>query len=71
MTLSWRAIEMHHATIWLELAERRRALADGITDPSERRASLAIVADDEAQVRDAVPSGGSLWFSTACSARVW
>jgi len=62
---------MHNTATWFELAERRRSLADGMTDAAERRASLAIAADDEAQARDAVPPAGSLWFSTAYPARVW
>jgi len=33
--------------MWWELAERTRSLADGMIDPAERRATLAIVADYE------------------------
>lgn len=62
---------MHSAATWLELAARTRSLADGMSDLSERRAALAIVADYEAQARDAGPSAGSAWFSAASSSRIW
>jgi hypothetical protein len=57
--------------MWLELAERTRLLADGMSDPVERRATLAIVADYETQAREAQYSAGSVSFSGAGSSRMW
>ena len=62
---------MHSAAIWLELAERTRSRADGMSDPAERRAALAIVADYEAQARDLGTSAGSAWSSAGSPSLVW
>ncbi len=62
---------MHSAAIWLELAERARSRADGMGDPAERRATLAIVAEYEAQARDVGLSAAFPWFSAASPSRIW
>ena len=62
---------MHSAAMWWELAERTRSLADGMSDPAERRATLAVVADYETQARDAESSAGSVSFTAACPSRTW
>jgi hypothetical protein len=62
---------MHSAAIWLELAERTRSRADGMRDPAERRATLAIVADYEAQARDVGPNVATPWVSPASPCRIW
>jgi hypothetical protein len=62
---------MHGAAIWLELAERTRSRADGMPDLAERRAALAIVAEYEAQARDAGPSVSSPSFHAASPSRIW
>jgi hypothetical protein len=62
---------MHCAAIWLELAELTRSHADGMLDPAKRHATLAIVAEYEAQARDAGPGAAFPWFSPASSSRIW
>jgi hypothetical protein len=62
---------MHSAAIWLELAELARSHADGMLDPAERHATLAIVAAYEAQARDTGHGTASPWFSPASSSRIW
>ena len=38
---------MHSTSTWLELAEMTRAVADGLTEPADRRSMLDIVTDHE------------------------
>jgi hypothetical protein len=65
--------KMHSAAMWLELAERARSLADGMADPTERSAALAIVSDYEMQARNAglASTAGSVAFSGAYPSRTW
>jgi hypothetical protein len=58
---------MHSAATWFELAATSRAMADGLTEPADRRSLLDIAADYERLAHcDVTGIESARWFG-ACS----
>ena len=63
---------MHSTATWLELAAMTRAMADGLTEPADRRSLLDIVADHERWAsHDVTGIEPARWFGAYHSQRGW